>query len=190
MNNTNTWSDSDYCRTYTGKIFYPAHPESLPVDIVHIANSLGKVCRYNGDLEYFYSVAQHSVLVEQVLVSRLTDPESPDSRMLRLQALLHDASEAYLPDMPSPIKKLLPDFKELENKVQHAVFKYFNLPSELHPYIKEIDTKIRLDEIHCMTSWPEGEKVGPYNLLITPLDWSAAINLFFNKYYEITNTTR
>jgi uncharacterized protein len=84
----------DWIQTYTGKQFWPLSP--LPEDIVieDIAHALSMQCRFGGHVRTFYSVAQHSVHV-----SLLVEPQ------YALWGLLHDAAEAYLVDLPRPIKK-------------------------------------------------------------------------------------
>lgn len=83
--------------TYTGKVFDLLNPKPEMVCIEDIAHSLAYQCRYNGHCKFFYSVAQHCVLM-----ARNRDlPGDP------LQKLLHDAAEAYIGDIVSPWKKLL-----------------------------------------------------------------------------------
>ena len=171
-----------YILTYSGKRFYPDFPENLEADIIDIAHALSNVCRYNGHLKSFYSVAQHSVLVSRYV--RNMWPE------LALAALLHDASEAYLPDMPSPIKANLPDFKLLENKVHEQIFKQFKLKWPYPALIKEIDKRIRVDEMKYMQEW--GEEIDGkegLGILITPWGPSIAEELFLEEYATLTGAS-
>jgi hypothetical protein len=112
-------------RTYTGKCFdiKILDPESICIE--DIAHALAYTPRFGGHLEGFYSVAQHSYYVCQELTG--TGYE--------LEGLLHDASEAYLGDMPSPFKKLMPCYKDLEHDVSVAIAKKFNIQ---YPYPKEL----------------------------------------------------
>ena len=89
-------------RTFTGKVFdlKILDPESICIE--DIAHALAKTTRFGGHLKEFYSVAQHSVLMAQLVPSEL-----------KVEALLHDASEAYLGDMPSPFKKMMPEYKKI-----------------------------------------------------------------------------
>jgi hypothetical protein len=89
-------------------------PASFHAD--DIAHGLAHVCRFSGQVRRFYSVAQHSILVASLVPSRL-----------RRHALLHDGSEAYLQDVPSPVKALLPTYALLEARFQAAIEAAFGL---------------------------------------------------------------
>lgn len=102
--------------TASGKFFDILKPEEYEFDIEEIATALSNLCRYTGHVNRFYSVAEHSVLVSRIVPERLA-----------LAGLLHDASEAYLGDVSSPLKKLLPEYKAIEDRVQQAIAAQFNL---------------------------------------------------------------
>lgn len=99
-----------YVSTYTGRQFYPLAPSADQIDIEDIAHGLAYQCRFNGQTRYFYSVAQHSLIV-----AGLVPPP------LRLAALLHDGAEAYMGDMVKPLKQLFPSFSVIEAKVMGAI---------------------------------------------------------------------
>lgn len=111
--------------TVSGRFFDILKPEEYDFDIEEIATALSNLCRYTGHVCKFYSVAEHSVLVSRLL---------PDG--LALCGLLHDASEAYLGDVSSPLKKLLPDYKRIEERVEQAIARQFGFsfpyPTEVH----------------------------------------------------------
>lgn len=111
--------------TNSRKYFDFENIESNVFDINDIAHGLSHVCRYAGQVPKFYSVAQHSILVSQMV-----PPKE------QLAGLLHDATEAYMQDVPKPLKMLLPDYKRIENEVQAALFKQFGLdpviPESVH----------------------------------------------------------
>lgn len=140
-----TYIKGDWIQTYTGKQFWPMDPKPEHIDIQDIAHALSNLCRYNGHCQKFYSVAEHSVLVMKA-VTRVN--RSPG---VRLCALLHDASEAYLADVPRPVKPFLTGYKEAELKVELAIAEHFHLPhANEFPVIKEMDTQILVDEVKAL----------------------------------------
>ncbi len=168
-----------YARTYTGKKFYPNRIEELEICIDDIAHSLSNVNRYCGSLDHFYCVAQHCLIVEHIVSNII------DDRVISLSALLHDASEAYIPDMPSPIKKVLPSFKELERRLERHIRKHFNLPDMEHFTINDVDKGIRLNEMKYLTDWPEGRQELIYKYKIIPMSAKFAEEQYLKRYYEL-----
>ena len=114
--------------TAAGDYFDLLHPEEFDYDVAVIGHALSNLGRFTGHTVQFYSVAQHSVLV-----SRALPPE------LALQGLLHDAAEAFLGDVAAPLKAHLPNYREIEARVQLAINRHFGLPDELDPRVKEAD---------------------------------------------------
>jgi hypothetical protein len=117
-------------RTYTGEIFDVLHPKPEQIHIEDIAHALSNLCRFGGHTSQFYSVAQHSVIM-----AGLNDV--PDE--YKLTALLHDASEAYVVDMPSPIKQLLPKYIDIESDIQLCIARRFGLDYPWHEVIDRAD---------------------------------------------------
>lgn len=123
--------------TATGRRLDPFAPRADDIDIVDIATALSNICRYGGHVRRFYSVAEHSLHVAWQL-----------PRELRLDGLLHDAAEAYLGDIPRPIKKAagLAGWREAEAAVERAVAERFDIQYPMHPAVRAIDDRIILDE--------------------------------------------
>lgn len=190
-----TWlSEVDtYMTTWQGNFFHPEHISELDVDILDIAHALSGTNRYCGHLNHFYSVAQHSVIVANLVGfwgAHTHEIFGNELRELKLSALLHDASEAYMPDMPSPVKALLPDFKALELEVEKHIFKEFDLPFPLHPLIKKVDTNIRGSEVASMSNWVGMTKIDDlYKVAIEPLSSKDAEEEFLDLYVELTGET-
>ena len=82
-----------WIETYTGKKVYPLEPDEKTLCVEDIAHALALTCRFGGHCSEFYSVAQHSCLVSDLCPGEL-----------KLAGLMHDAAEAYLGDVVSPIK--------------------------------------------------------------------------------------
>lgn len=95
-------------------------PDPAMLDIQTIAHALSNLCRFAGQVNKFYSVAQHSVLVSYLV------PEEH-----AFAALMHDATEAFCADIPKPIKQLLPQYEVIEGKFWKAIAKRYDLPVEL-----------------------------------------------------------
>lgn len=115
----------DWMQTYTGGVFWPLDPDAAEIRLEDIAQALGKQCRYAGHCLRFYSVAEHSVLLSRTF----------EDRTLARYALLHDAAEAYLVDVPRPAKKSLTNYAAIENTILHKVFARFGLYTGMLPVL-------------------------------------------------------
>lgn len=125
----------DWIQTYTGKQFWPLDPRPEDVCIEDIAHALSMKCRFGGHTNVFYSVAEHSVLVMRAV-------EEPHKKA----ALLHDAAEAYLADIPRPVKPHLPGWHEVERAVELAIAEHFGIPWPMPAEVKAADNAILHDE--------------------------------------------
>jgi uncharacterized protein len=100
--------------TLSGQAFNVTDPDPTTFDINDIATALSHICRYNGHVPFFYSVAEHSVRVADWL------RDNGHDRTVQLTGLLHDASEAYVGDMVRPLKRL-PDLGALHQQIETRV---------------------------------------------------------------------
>jgi uncharacterized protein len=107
-----------------------------------IAHALSMLCRYGGHVQFFYSVAQHSVNVEKALRALGCD----EPKMLRT-ALMHDATEAYLGDIIAPIKEHVRHFQEVEDDLWRVMARRFDCYVEIPLDVKQIDFDIRFWEM-------------------------------------------
>ena len=115
--------------TYSGGYFNALEPDPDDIHIEDIAHALALTCRWGGHCKQFYSVAQHSVYVADYL---------PDA--LKLQGLLHDAAEAYIGDVPRPIKHQMPQFIEIEDNILRVIWDKFHLNGyDMHPDVHGVD---------------------------------------------------
>jgi hypothetical protein len=124
-----------WMQTYTGKKFHLLAPSQDEIDIEDIAGPLSKMCRYGGHTKFFYSVAEHSVLIAR---------KAPTP--YKLAALLHDASEAYIADIIRPLKPHMPGYYEKEDIVMEAIAKKFGFQYPMPLEIKALDIAILSDE--------------------------------------------
>lgn len=118
-------------QTFTGEWITPLDPPHGNINIVDIAHSLAMTCRFSGHCRRFYSVAEHSIIVSEMA--------EQESKELARWGLLHDASEAYLPDVARPIKSFFAGFKQWEESLLQAVADTFNLPWPMPGLIKAFD---------------------------------------------------
>ncbi len=112
-------------------------PSPMDIEIEDIAHGLARVARWNGQTtgEHAFSVAQHSVVVEEIVAHIQPDI---DPRW-RLAALLHDASEYVIGDMISPFKAALGyDYKLFEARLENAIHTRFGLPAKTPLAIKRL----------------------------------------------------
>jgi len=130
--------------TVSGRFFDFHNPDRYVFDIEEIAHSLSNICRYGGHSERFYSVAEHSVHV-----SRVVHPK------LALCGLLHDASEAFVGDMPSPLKALCQSYRTIEDRVQAAIAASFNLPYPFPPEVHLADKMLYKAERQQIAPTPD-----------------------------------
>jgi hypothetical protein len=114
--------------TSTGKRFDLFEPDADMIDPRDISHSLAHLCRFNGHTLEFYSVAQHSCIVAELV------PEE-----YKLAALLHDATEAYLGDMTRPVKQWMPDYLGFEDILWASVCERFNLALDLPVCVRQAD---------------------------------------------------
>lgn len=153
-------------RTYTGRmvnIFKPA-PELISIE--DIAHALSNLCRFNGHTVKFYSVAEHSLKCAELV------PEQH-----KLAALLHDASEAYLVDLPSPIKIAMPEYINIEDKLMRVIAGKFGFEYPLRPEVKSADkTWLSLEWDNLM--------IDDYWETLAPADAKA---LFLETFDKLTN---
>lgn len=139
---------NDWIRTYSGDRFYFKDPKMGTRAIDDIAHALSNLCRYSGHVSRFYSVAEHSVYVSQIVESKSKDP------MDAYWGLMHDASEAYLTDLPTPLKRMLPDYIEMEIRTMEEITKTFGLDPLMPQVVKQADHICLANEIRDLMGNP------------------------------------
>lgn len=116
--------------TRSGRLIDLLNFKPEDVDIYDIAAHLSKICRFGGASRRFYSVAEHSVLVSRFLPAPL-----------KCAGLLHDAAEAYLGDVTTPLKHLMPDYLALGQSISAVITQALNIDRHHDPLIKAADTE-------------------------------------------------
>lgn len=158
-------------KTNSGIEFNIEYPQADMVDIHDVATALAMICRYNGQIPSFYSVAEHSVRVADWLI----DNEYPE---LAFEGLMHDAAEAYVGDIVRPMK-LMPEFAEvyndLEQNVERVIGEKFGIILHpMNPIVKEADKAVYEWEVEHIRS---GKQMGYGHL--------TALSRFMDKYEKL-----
>ena len=138
----------DCIRTFTGIYMNVFEPTLEMICIEDIAHSLAQQPRFGGHLPKFYSVAQHSLKCSYLM----------DSDEERFEALMHDASEGYLLDIPSPIKKRLSQYKEIEHNLMLKIAEKFGFKYPLSENVKTMDNAMLNAEWHWLMLGNENYK--------------------------------
>lgn len=175
-----------WLQTYTGKRIFPLDPDPEQIDIRDIAHALANQCRFAGHTKRFYSVAEHSYHVSFMLG---TVPA------LALWGLLHDASEAYLVDLPSPLKRdsgLGRLYADYERVLMRAVCIRFGLPEEMPASVHSADRAVLASEANTLMTgvigdWGLDSSEG--NVAIFGLNPEDAEDLFLRKFESLTRAS-
>jgi hypothetical protein len=163
-----------WIQTYTGRQFFPFDPRGEDVDIRDIAHSLSFLCRFNGHCRVFYSVAEHSLRVSRLLGDDLA-----------LWGLLHDAAEAYLSDLPRPVKASLPAFVDMEARLLREIARVFGLTWPMPAEVRWADDVLLATEARDLmepapASWELDEQ--PLEGAIVPLAPEEAERAFLERF--------
>jgi hypothetical protein len=167
----------------SGKWFDFGAPASCDFTIEDIAHGLAHVCRYAGQCRRFYSVAEHSVLVSEVAVG------------FELEALLHDAAEAFLGDITRPLKQMLPEYKKIEHNVEKVIFSRFGLSIHLPTEVKDADLRVlAAEQAQIMPpgtdSWVRDQSIVPARVTVRHLEPEQAKRAFLNRYERLVTLYR
>ncbi|MHC1549587.1 HD domain-containing protein [Phyllobacterium sp. K27] len=181
-------------RMLSGRRLDLLDPSPLDIEIEDIAQGLSRVARWNGQTtgEHAYSVAQHSLLVEEIF-GQLFPQVTTEQRLI---ALLHDAPEYVIGDMISPFKAVVGgDYKAVELRLQHAIHLRFSLApaikQELGKQIKRADAVAAYHEATLLAGFLPSEAteffgrprgIDPQGLDLTPLPTQNAQTKFLLRF--------
>jgi hypothetical protein len=186
QNNVLEERNGTFIVTYTGERFWPLDPRTEEIHIEDIAHSLSNCCRYTGHVREFYSIAEHSVRASEIVDPRFA-----------YDMLMHDASEAYLIDVPRPLKAL-PAFEEylnIEDSLMYLIAEHFKFNWPMSPEVKEIDNQMLLREWRSLMpiseTWlpnPFFEEVIAFECpVIQPWTPWEAEERFLEKFHKLSN---
>ena len=138
---------AEFIETYTGRAFYPLKPTMDALSIIDIAHALSNQCRYAGHVQWFYSVAQHCCLLAKWL------SEHGGTPLDCLQILMHDAPEAYLVDIPRPVKQHMPQYRLWDHEINEVIREWMGWKKLPMLAIQdELDSRIIVDERAALMS--------------------------------------
>jgi hypothetical protein len=148
----------DWIRTYTGKQFHFAKPALNEVALLDIAVSLSRKCRFSAHSKVFYSVAQHACLIHDYLLDQGEPLE------VAFAGLNHDDGEAYLVDVPRPVKVYLREhmgffgFDDIEDSILWSVFNKYNILWPIPKAVWDADNAMLATEMAQLMPVPEDYK--------------------------------
>jgi hypothetical protein len=164
---------------HSGEYLNLLDPKSSKFSIEDIAHGLSMTCRFNGQCNYFYSVAEHCVFMSHQIQTEYA-----------FEALMHDASEAFLGDIVTPLKKILPAYQEIEKSFERQIALRYNLPMKMSPQVKKADTRMCVTEKQQLMNnfdvWDEGMRdVLPYNIDLPCWPSDYAKQMFLQTYERL-----
>ncbi len=193
--------------TYSGRFVDTSDPDPASIALEDIAHSLANTCRYGGHCQEFYSVAEHAVFCSKRLERQGYGHEK------QLAALHHDDAEAFLMDIPRPLKPLLGEvYETLSNQMDEAICAGLGLPFTAAAFhdtiVKVVDTWALLVEARFLLpsqgkGWYLGEQ-GAHawgleeqpSRIVVPDYWHGGLTprkaeqLYLNRHKELTHAGR
>ena len=178
-------------QTFTGVAFNLLQPTAEMVKIQDIAVSLSRINRFCGHSRFVVSVAYHSVLASQHVRG---DDGEPPSIHRRLYALLHDAAEAYISDIPGPLKPHLPEFAEIEAGIEEVILDRFNCCPTMddRAAVKAVDLRLlETERVQLMAPppfpWSTSAGVAALPIELVAMPVTTARVLFANRLFALTS---
>lgn len=178
---------NDWMLTQSRRKVWPLDVKPEDVNLVDIAKSLSKQCRYGGHVDEFYSVAEHSIIISLAL------ERDGFGKDIQLIGLHHDSAETYIRDIISPLKRQISDFvKPIEDHIDQIISERFLLPWPWPAVIHEYDLRIVRDEKEQLKHQTNGEEWEGYGIpekglgiLLPCWDHKKACEMFLARHYEL-----
>lgn len=153
-------TENPWIRIASGGRFHFLDYSGAEYNMEDAAAALSRICRFGGHLsdaiahDEIYSVAQHSVYVYRLLKKKKAPAYTYP------WAITHDVPEAYYMDMVSPLKSLLPEYREMQDKSAEGFREEFGIPfdGDIEAYVKWADYQVYFAERRALTVIPKGEE--------------------------------
>lgn len=166
----------NWIRTYSGGKFSFIHPKAKQIKLEDIVHSLSRIGRFNCHTKIPYSVLNHLILCHDAA-----------PKEFRREALCHDFSEAFLCDIPSPLKALIPQYKEIEIRVEKVIAKKFKLKFPFPAEVKIVDLTVLCTEQRDLMRGKDYKDslYKPFKNKIIPFGVEESKKEFYKRYYKL-----
>ncbi|MCE2968022.1 MAG: YfbR-like 5'-deoxynucleotidase [Phycisphaerales bacterium] len=184
-------------QTFTGRMVHVDAFNRDDANLQDIATSLSRLARFNGHTRYFYSVAQHSAIVALVAADLAFGTTANDTPALALKAarwgLLHDAHEAWLGDVPGPLKAMTEKLNDHTFNIDRVVRQAFGLPeytdTDVAVLVTEADRLVLAREASDLlrhdTGWSKGLKRWERGVIDRPMEHDEARDKYLHVWGEL-----
>jgi uncharacterized protein len=185
-------------QTWSGQKFYVLDPRPEEVHYDDVCVGIARACRYGNHCRDFFSVATHSVIVSQCVYDLAMHRgwSDNDALMAAREGLMHDATEAYLGDIPRPLKRQreMAGYCRVEKRLWPVICQRFEIHStpESTALVKEVDTRVLLDEIEALMIDPDMwdragryKDVAPLGVEIPVMEWRQSADVFSQRFDEL-----
>jgi hypothetical protein len=191
-----------WIQTYSGQKFYPCNPDPEAVRIVDIAHALSMICRFAGNVKTFYSVGQHCVYTADWLLCHFESKKGHglsknQIRQIALLGLLHDAAEAYMGDIPRPVKAQFREAKAIEDRLLRVILSVVapsvspEFTDRVWSYVTAADNTMLGAEARdlfnggCVEDWNLCIGILPADTVVVPCGHDRAEAMFLEMYYRL-----
>jgi hypothetical protein len=161
-----------------GTYFDYMNPLGSDFNIYDVAHGLSNICRFGGQCQEFYSVAEHSVHVSNII-----------EKGYEYEGLMHDAAEAFIGDIPKPLKHMLKDYMAIEYRAEIAVMDRFKVKFPFSPPVKVADLQmLKTEQAQAMRNGDNWQTTGGENAAEIRINfWTPdeAKEQFLERFHEI-----